>query len=61
MIKMKILKKKTYLKYCNRKSQQGVKNENLAKKRLDFANIVSFEEFNLVFGSVVHNMPESTN
>ena len=48
-------------KYSNRKSQKGVKNENFAEKRLDFANMVSFEEFNIVFGSFVHSMPESTN
>ena len=34
--------KKRISKYCDRKSQQGVKDENLAKKRLDFANILSF-------------------
>ena len=47
--------------YCNRKSQQGVKDENLAETRLDFANIVSFEELNIAFGSFVDNMPKSTN
>ena len=42
-------------------SQQGVKVENLAEKRLDFANIVSFEKLNIVFGTFVDNMPKSTN
>ena len=53
--------KKLISKYCNRKSQHGVKDENLAEKRLDFTNIVSFEELNIVFRSFVDNMPESTN
>ena len=42
-------------------SQQGVKDEHFAEKRHDFANIVSFEELNIVFGSFVDNIPESTN
>ena len=48
-------------KYCNRKSQERVKDENLAETRLNFTNIVSFEELNVVFGSFVHNVPESIN
>ena len=32
----------------------------MAKKRHNFANIVSFGEFNIVFGSFVHIMTEST-
>ena len=31
--------KKRILKYFNRKSQQGVKYENLPKMRLDFTNV----------------------
>ena len=42
-------------------SQHVVKDENLAEKRLDFTNIVNFEGINIVFGSFVHNMPESKN
>ena len=57
----KTFAKKRISKYCNRKSQQGVKDENLAETRLDFTNIVSFEGLNIVFGSFVHNMPESTD
>ena len=37
--------KKRFAKFCNRKSQQGVKDENFAEIELDFILIVTFEVF----------------
>ena len=57
----KTFAKNRFLKYCNRKSHQRVKDKNFAEIVLHFTLMVIFEVLNMVCGDFGLKTPRSTD